>query len=119
MCGWPLPECLTIECLCARVEQAMGLAWTAMGGVSLYIETTKTASSTAGSVRTTGQLGDVMKESSEIAYAYAKKMLATVDKDNQFFTTVRSDHRAASQRCGLQRGCASIAPPLTSNAVME
>lgn len=55
----------------------MGLAWTAMGGSTLYIETTlaKPLSDNkddSGSIRVTGQLGDVMKESAEIAYTFAK-----------------------------------------------
>nr|NVI75674.1 Lon protease [Cucujiformia] len=47
----------------------MGLAWTAMGGSTLFIETTTRRSSsekettTEGSLELTGHLGDVMKES--------------------------------------------------------
>nr|NVI75686.1 Lon protease [Cucujiformia] len=44
----------------------MGLAWTAMGGSTLYIETTTRRQSTEkdmdGSMELTGHLGDVMKE---------------------------------------------------------
>ena len=62
----------------------MGLAWTAMGGSTLYIETALTTpprtaaqsdgreGSDGGRLLSTGQLGDVMKESTEIAYTYAK-----------------------------------------------
>ncbi len=51
----------------------MGLAWTALGGSTLFIETAlgKTGES-GGGLTTTGQLGDVMKESTQIAYTYAK-----------------------------------------------
>ena len=57
----------------------MGLAWTAMGGSTLYIETgvaegcgqTKEGQKEGG-LSTTGQLGDVMKESTTIAYTFAK-----------------------------------------------
>ncbi len=47
----------------------MGLAWTSMGGATLYIEATAIPSKTKG-FKQTGQLGDVMKESTEIAYSY-------------------------------------------------
>ena len=47
----------------------MGLAWTSMGGAMLYVEATAVPSKGKG-FKQTGQLGDVMKESSEIAYTY-------------------------------------------------
>ena len=59
----------------------MGLAWTAMGGSTLYIETALTRSlkegkgegeKAGGGLVCTGQLGEVMKESTEIAYTFAK-----------------------------------------------
>jgi ATP-dependent Lon protease len=46
-----------------------GLAWTAMGGATLSIEATRIHSFTRG-FKLTGQLGDVMRESAEIAYSY-------------------------------------------------
>ncbi|NGX39454.1 MAG: Lon protease 1 [Chlamydiae bacterium] len=48
---------------------AMGLAWTAMGGATLYIETIQVPSEKT-EMRLTGQAGDVMKESSQIAWNY-------------------------------------------------
>lgn len=56
----------------------MGLAWTAMGGSTLYIETVPSQTLEGkgeGSLTSTGQLGDVMKESTQIAYTYAKVSL--------------------------------------------
>ena len=57
----------------------MGLAWTAMGGSTLYVETalsqpvvSKDKETSGGRLLSTGQLGDVMKESTEIAYTFAK-----------------------------------------------
>lgn len=55
----------------------MGLAWTAMGGSTLYVETALSkplpeGEGEGGKVTTTGHLGEVMKESTEIAYTYAK-----------------------------------------------
>ena len=53
---------------------ATGLAWTQVGGEILYIETVKTKGS--GKLQITGQLGDVMKESAEIAYSLVKSKLS-------------------------------------------
>lgn len=47
-----------------------GLAWTAMGGEILFVESQ--VSSGKGVLTMTGNLGDVMKESSTIAYQYIK-----------------------------------------------
>ena len=49
-----------------------GLAWTMYGGEILFIEAVKMAGT--GKVSVTGQLGDVMKESSEIALTLVRKM---------------------------------------------
>ena len=51
-----------------------GLAWTSMGGDTLSIEATNINTGKAG-FKQTGQLGDVMVESSEIAYTYVRAML--------------------------------------------
>lgn len=47
----------------------MGLAWTAMGGATLYIESIKVAAEKTA-MKLTGQAGEVMKESAEIAWSY-------------------------------------------------
>ena len=47
-----------------------GLAWTEMGGEILFVETS--LSEGKGTLTTTGNLGDVMKESAMIAYQYIK-----------------------------------------------
>ena len=49
-----------------------GLAWTAVGGEILFIETMFTKGK--GNVKVTGQLGDVMKESVDIALSLVKSM---------------------------------------------
>jgi ATP-dependent Lon protease len=49
-----------------------GLAWTAAGGAILYIETLMTKGK--GKVTVTGQLGDVMKESTQIAVSLVKAL---------------------------------------------
>lgn len=51
------------------VGVCMGLAWTALGGATLYVETIKVAGEKTG-MKLTGQAGQVMKESSEIAWSY-------------------------------------------------
>ncbi|KYQ92325.1 peptidase S16 [Tieghemostelium lacteum] len=77
-----------------------GLAWSQRGGSTLYIETTaqqnnnsqnkttKSKNSNGGNaprLRTTGKLGDVMTESSSIAYTYAKNFLLMIQPENKFF----------------------------------
>ena len=47
-----------------------GLAWTSMGGEILFIESS--ISKGKGNLSMTGNLGDVMKESAQIAYQYIK-----------------------------------------------
>ncbi len=51
------------------VGVCMGLAWTAMGGATLYVEAIK-VSGEKTAMKLTGQAGEVMKESSEIAWSY-------------------------------------------------
>ncbi|MDY4523963.1 MAG: endopeptidase La [Treponema sp.] len=52
---------------------AIGLAWTSMGGDTLLIESTCFAGK--GGLILTGQMGDVMKESSQIAFNWARKFV--------------------------------------------
>jgi len=54
-----------------RPGVVMGLAWTNMGGETLYIEATRVAADKPG-FKQTGQLGSVMVESSEIAYTMVR-----------------------------------------------
>ncbi len=49
---------------------AVGLAWTAVGGEILFIESALVPGK--GRLQLTGQLGDVMKESANLAYTYLK-----------------------------------------------
>jgi ATP-dependent Lon protease len=54
------------------------LAWTAMGGSTLYVECAVSERAPGkGGLRATGQLGDVMRESSEIAHTYARARTLT------------------------------------------
>ena len=54
----------------AAAGVATGMAWTAVGGDILFIETTRMKGK--GRVEITGQLGDVMKESARAALSYVK-----------------------------------------------
>lgn len=61
-----------------------GLAWTAMGGATLSVEAGKVHALDRG-FKLTGQLGDVMKESANIAYSYALGHLGEYGADPDFF----------------------------------
>ena len=61
-----------------------GLAWTPMGGATLSIEASRSHSYTRG-FKFTGQLGDVMKESAEIAYSYIVSQAERFDVDKNLF----------------------------------
>lgn len=71
---------------------AMGLAWTQMGGAALYIETileNALSYSSRPGLERTGNLKAVMKESTVIAYSFAKGMLARQFPGNKFFEKAR------------------------------
>lgn len=51
-----------------------GLAWTSMGGATLAIESRRVSDDRKG-FELTGKLGDVMKESAQIAYSYIQESL--------------------------------------------
>ena len=61
-----------------------GLAWTSMGGATLPIEATRIHTLNRG-FKLTGQLGEVMKESAEIAYSYVSANLKQFGGDPRFF----------------------------------
>lgn len=66
----------------------MGLAWTSMGGCSLYVESVLEQplhNCKHPTLERTGQLGDVMKESSRLAYSFSKMFLAKHFPENRFF----------------------------------
>lgn len=63
---------------------ATGLAWTAMGGATLYVEAIKVESEKT-TMKLTGQAGDVMKESSEIAWSYLQSALPRYAAQHKFF----------------------------------
>ena len=63
-----------------------GLAWTASGGVTLPVESIVTSQDTQG-FKLTGSLGDVMKESANIAFSYVQANLSNfcTQKGSNFF----------------------------------
>ncbi|KAF9183007.1 ATP-dependent Lon protease pim1 [Haplosporangium sp. Z 767] len=66
----------------------MGLAWTSMGGSALYIESCLDGGLSEKSrpnFLRTGQMGDVMKESTSIAYTFAKNLVGRRFPENRFF----------------------------------
>ena len=67
-----------------------GLAWTSMGGETLYIEANAVKTGKAA-FKQTGQLGEVMVESSEIAYTYIRSLL-NQDKNAVTFFNEHSIH---------------------------
>lgn len=62
----------------------LGLAYTSLGGDTLYIEATAVKTGKPG-LKQTGQLGDVMVESSEIAYTYVRGRLDAQPDARTFF----------------------------------
>jgi ATP-dependent Lon protease len=66
----------------------MGLAWTQMGGSAMYIESILQSAlrpSSRPGLEITGNLKSVMKESSTIAYSFAKAYIAKQFAENHFF----------------------------------
>jgi ATP-dependent Lon protease len=66
------------------VGVCMGLAWTSLGGATLYIEAAKTKSDKT-TMKLTGQAGDVMKESSMIAWTFLNSKLGDYAPGKKFF----------------------------------
>ncbi|XP_075209800.1 lon protease homolog, mitochondrial isoform X2 [Lycorma delicatula] len=96
----------------------MGLAWTAMGGSTLFIETSlrrlpvKGAEKDGeGSLELTGHLGDVMKESARISLIVARSQLLRIDPENQF---LQHNHlhlhvpEGATPKDGPSAGCTIV-----------
>lgn len=71
---------------------AMGLAWTSMGGAALYVESILENALHAASrpgLERTGNLKNVMKESTVIAYSFAKSVMAKMFPENKFFENAK------------------------------
>ncbi len=66
-----------------KVGMSVGLAWTSMGGDVLAIEAQHIPG--RGELKLTGQLGDVMQESANIAYSYIKSICSSHGIDMTWF----------------------------------
>uniref|UniRef100_A0A2K5ZSU3 Lon protease homolog, mitochondrial n=1 Tax=Mandrillus leucophaeus TaxID=9568 RepID=A0A2K5ZSU3_MANLE len=96
----------------------MGLAWTAMGGSTLFVETSlrrpqdKDAKGDKdGSLEVTGQLGEVMKESARIAYTFARAFLMQHDPANNYLVTSHIHlhvPEGATPKDGPSAGCTIV-----------
>uniref|UniRef100_A0A2K6MBU1 Lon protease homolog, mitochondrial n=1 Tax=Rhinopithecus bieti TaxID=61621 RepID=A0A2K6MBU1_RHIBE len=96
----------------------MGLAWTAMGGSTLFVETSlrrpqdKDAKGDKdGSLEVTGQLGEVMKESARIAYTFARAFLMQHAPANNYLVTSHIHlhvPEGATPKDGPSAGCTIV-----------
>jgi ATP-dependent Lon protease len=66
-----------------QIGTVTGLAWTAVGGDILFIEAIKTKGK--GKLQLTGQLGEVMQESAQAAYSYAKARATEIGIEEEVF----------------------------------
>lgn len=64
-----------------------GLAWTAVGGEILFIETSLCRAKDGGKLTLTGNLGDVMKESAMLALEYSRAHASMLGLDPEVFTS--------------------------------
>ncbi|MBN2039772.1 MAG: endopeptidase La [Spirochaetes bacterium] len=81
------PEIYLDEELAKNIKPGLvtGLAWTSLGGDTLTIESIGIRSSKGGVLKLTGQLGDVMSESANIAYSYVQHLLSRDETRNSYF----------------------------------
>src|ERR1700704_991362 len=66
-----------------QIGVATGLAWTAVGGDVLFVEALRMKGK--GNLVLTGQLGEVMRESAQAAYSYAKSRAKELEIDEEDF----------------------------------
>ncbi|MFO8064006.1 MAG: endopeptidase La [Spirochaetota bacterium] len=67
----------------SRPGMAMGLAWTPVGGDTLVVEAVSNPGKS--SFKLTGQLGEVMQESANIAYTYVRHIAGRHHVDPEYF----------------------------------
>ena len=68
-----------------QIGVATGLAWTAVGGDILFVEALRMKGK--GNLVLTGQLGEVMRESAQAAYSYAKSRAKELEIDPEDFNS--------------------------------
>jgi len=66
------------------IGTVIGLAWTALGGATLTVEATRVHTLNRG-FKLSGQLGEVMQESANIAYSFISSHLQHYKADPEFF----------------------------------
>ena len=67
----------------SEVGVVTGMAWTQVGGDTLFIETALVPGS--GKIQLTGQLGDVMQESAKAAITYIRSIAAEYGIEDEFY----------------------------------
>ena len=94
------------------VGVVMGLSTKSTGGSTLYIETTSVEEGEGkGGLHITGQLGDVMKESAEIAHTVARRIMLEKEPKNLFFANSKLHlhiPEGATPKDGPSAGCTMI-----------
>lgn len=73
----------TEEELCPQCGMVRGLAWTSVGGTTLLIEVNTMPGK--GKLQLTGNLGDVMKESAQIAISYVRSISEDYEIPKDYF----------------------------------
>lgn len=67
----------------SEIGVVTGMAWTQVGGDTLFIETALVPGS--GKIQLTGQLGDVMQESAKAAITYIRSIAADYNIEEEFY----------------------------------
>ena len=67
----------------SEIGVVTGMAWTQVGGDTLFIETALVPGS--GKIQLTGQLGDVMQESAKAAITYIRSIAADYNIEDEFY----------------------------------
>ena len=80
-----------------QVGVATGLAYTTVGGDTLQIEVSLTPGK--GKLILTGKLGDVMKESAQIALSYVRTLTNDLGVDADYFDAARYSYPRSRRRC--------------------
>ena len=106
-----------------EVGVATGMAWTVVGGETLFVETAALPGS--GHIVLTGQLGDVMQESAKAAISYVRSRSAELGIQDDFYKT-KDIHihvpEGATPKDGPSAGvtmCVSVISALTGRPVRK
>jgi ATP-dependent Lon protease len=106
-----------------EIGVSTGLAWTVVGGDTLFIETACMPGS--GHIQLTGQLGDVMQESAKAAISYIRAHASDLGVDEEFYKN-KDIHihipEGATPKDGPSAGvtmCVSVLSALTGRAVRK